>query len=199
MKFDAQPTEPLRRGPHSGHAQDTNGSATSSAAGSCRMRTSPAPSSPTGAGGGRVVTVAVNDFVFVSPVYVGDVVSFYTDVARVGNTSIAIDVTVFSQRSDGERDLTVKVATAQLTYVRVGANRRPCRWPTRLPERALAGARQACDRMTAPGSPARDFLGRTTSYCCREGSREAYGTATARPRTHQAILALKRSQAREPG
>ena len=75
--------------------------------------------------GGRVVTVAVNDFVFVSPVYVGDVVSFYTDVGRVGNTSIAIDVTVFSQRSDGERDLTVKVATAQLTYVRVGANRRP--------------------------------------------------------------------------
>ena len=75
--------------------------------------------------GGRVVTVAVTDFVFVSPVYVGDVVSFYTDVARVGNTSIAIDVTVFSQRSDGERDTTVKVATAQMTYVRVGANRRP--------------------------------------------------------------------------
>ena len=75
--------------------------------------------------GGRVVTVAVNDFVFMSPVYVGDVVSFYTDVSRVGNTSIAIDVTVFSQRSDGERDSTVKVATAQLTYVRVGANRRP--------------------------------------------------------------------------
>jgi acyl-CoA thioesterase YciA len=75
--------------------------------------------------GGRVVTVAVNDFVFVSPVYVGDVVSFYTDVARVGNTSIAVDVTVFSQRSDGEQEATVKVATAQITYVRVGANRRP--------------------------------------------------------------------------
>ena len=75
--------------------------------------------------GGRVVTVAVNDFVFVSPVYVGDVVSFYTDVTRVGNTSLTVDVTVFSQRSDGERETTVKVATAQLTYVRVGANRRP--------------------------------------------------------------------------
>jgi len=75
--------------------------------------------------GGRVVTVAVNEFVFVSPVYVGDVVSFYTDVARVGNTSLTVDVTVFSQRSDGERESTVKVATAQLTYVRVGANRRP--------------------------------------------------------------------------
>ena len=100
--------------------------------------------------GGRVVTVAVNEFVFVSPVYVGDVVSFYTDVARVGNTSITVDVTVFSQRSDfaGERfeaaalsqrerhsavraehsgvgEITVKVATAQITYVRVGANRRP--------------------------------------------------------------------------
>jgi len=75
--------------------------------------------------GGRTVTVAVNDFVFVSPVYVGDVVSFYTDVSRVGNTSIAVDVTVFSQRSDGEREAIVKVATAQITYVRVGANRRP--------------------------------------------------------------------------
>lgn len=75
--------------------------------------------------GGRVVTVAVNDFVFASPVYVGDVVSFYTDVAKVGNTSITVDVTVFSQRSDGERETAVKVATAQMTYVRVGANRRP--------------------------------------------------------------------------
>ena len=75
--------------------------------------------------GGRVVTVAVNEFVFMSPVYVGDVVSFYTDVARVGNTSITIDVTVFSQRSDGEYETCVKVATAQITYVRVGANRRP--------------------------------------------------------------------------
>ena len=75
--------------------------------------------------GGRVVTVAVNEFVFVSPVYVGDVVSFYTDVSKVGNTSITVDVTVFSQRSDGERETTVKVATAQMTYVRVGANRRP--------------------------------------------------------------------------
>ena len=75
--------------------------------------------------GGRVVTVAVDEFVFVSPVYVGDVVSFYTDIAKVGNTSITVDVTVFSQRSDGERETTVKVATAQITYVRVGANRRP--------------------------------------------------------------------------
>lgn len=75
--------------------------------------------------GGRVVTVAVNDFVFVGPVYVGDVVSFYTDVARRGHTSITIDVTVFSQRNDGETETCVKVATAQMTYVRVGANRRP--------------------------------------------------------------------------
>ncbi|HET7395632.1 MAG TPA: hotdog domain-containing protein [Gammaproteobacteria bacterium] len=75
--------------------------------------------------GGRVVTVAVNDFVFVGPVYVGDVVSFYTDVARRGNTSITIDVTVFSQRNDGNTETCVKVATAKMTYVRVGANRRP--------------------------------------------------------------------------
>lgn len=74
---------------------------------------------------GRVVTVAVNEFLFLQPVYVGDVVSFYSDVSRVGNTSITVDVTMFSARADHGREIHVKVATAQLTYVHIGDDRRP--------------------------------------------------------------------------
>lgn len=75
--------------------------------------------------GGRVVTVAVNEFRFLQPVYVGDVVSFYTDVARIGNTSITIDVQVFVQRNHDGKEEYLKVAVAQITYVRVGDDRRP--------------------------------------------------------------------------
>jgi acyl-CoA thioesterase YciA len=74
--------------------------------------------------GGRCVTVAVNDFQFLNPVYVGDVVSFYANVSRVGNTSVVIDVSVFSD--DGSNKRHMKVASAQITYVHVGDDRRPC-------------------------------------------------------------------------
>lgn len=79
--------------------------------------------------GGRVVTVAVNEFLFLKPVYVGDVVSFYADINRVGNTSITVDVTIFSARAESEREVHVKVATAQITYVHIGQDRRPCPVP----------------------------------------------------------------------
>lgn len=75
--------------------------------------------------GGRVVTVAVNEFQFLNPVYVGDVVSFYADVDRVGTTSLAVDVTVFSTRIDADTERHVKVATARITYVHVGRDRQP--------------------------------------------------------------------------
>jgi acyl-CoA thioesterase YciA len=81
--------------------------------------------------GGRVVTVAVNEFVFLQPVLVGDVVSFYTDVAKVGNTSITVDVTVFCERSDEGRTDNVKVAQAKISYVHVGRDRRPRPVPQR--------------------------------------------------------------------
>jgi acyl-CoA thioesterase YciA len=84
--------------------------------------------------GGRVVTVAVNEFVFVSPVYVGDVVSFYPAVARIGNTSITIDVNIYSERLQDEKEAHIQVATAQITYVRVGQDRRP--WPISKTEKS---------------------------------------------------------------
>lgn len=73
---------------------------------------------------GRVATVAVNSFTFKQPVLVGDVVSFYGDVVRVGRTSVTVAVEVFAQRNPGDM-VTVKVTEASLTYVAVGADRRP--------------------------------------------------------------------------
>jgi acyl-CoA thioesterase YciA len=73
---------------------------------------------------GRVATVAVNSFVFKQPVFVGDVVSFYAEVVKVGRTSITVDVQVYAQRRP-EREETVMVTEALLTYVAVDNNRRP--------------------------------------------------------------------------
>jgi acyl-CoA thioesterase YciA len=73
---------------------------------------------------GRVATVAVNSFVFKQPVFVGDVVSFYAEVVKVGRTSITVDVQVYAQRRP-EREETVKVTEALLTYVAVDKDRRP--------------------------------------------------------------------------
>ena len=73
---------------------------------------------------GRVATVAVNSFVFRQPVFVGDVVSFYAEVVKVGRTSITVDVEVYAQRRR-EKELCVKVTEATLTYVAVDENRQP--------------------------------------------------------------------------
>ena len=73
---------------------------------------------------GRVATVAVNSFTFKQPVLVGDLVTFFAEVTRIGRTSITVDVEVFAQRNPKDT-LTVKVTEASLTYVAVGADRRP--------------------------------------------------------------------------
>jgi acyl-CoA thioesterase YciA len=72
---------------------------------------------------GRVATVAVNSFVFKQPVMIGDVVSFYAQVVRVGHTSITVDVEVYARRRS-QREV-VKVTEATLTYVAVDDSRRP--------------------------------------------------------------------------
>jgi acyl-CoA thioesterase YciA len=72
---------------------------------------------------GRIATVAVNSFVFKQPVLVGDVVSFYAEIARVGRTSITVNVEVFAER--GIERAVVKVTEATLTYVAVDTERRP--------------------------------------------------------------------------
>ncbi len=73
---------------------------------------------------GRVATVAVNSFVFKHPVFVGDVLSFYADVVRIGRTSLTIFVEVYAQRNR-LHDEVVKVTEATLTYVATDEERRP--------------------------------------------------------------------------
>ena len=70
---------------------------------------------------GRVATLSVDSFLFKQPVAVGDVLSLYAEVVRVGRTSMTIAVEVFAQhlsRGDG----VVKVTEAQLTYVAIDAD-----------------------------------------------------------------------------
>jgi len=73
---------------------------------------------------GRVATVAVNSFVFKQPVLVGDLVSFYAEVVKVGRTSITVGVEVYAQRNPQE-EICVKVTEATLTYVAVDREGRP--------------------------------------------------------------------------
>jgi acyl-CoA thioesterase YciA len=73
---------------------------------------------------GRVATIAVNSFVFKQPIFVGDIVSFYTRIVKVGRTSITVDVEVYVQR-DPENPTCLKVTEATLTYVAVGEDRKP--------------------------------------------------------------------------
>jgi acyl-CoA thioesterase YciA len=73
---------------------------------------------------GRVATVAVNAFQFKQPVFIGDVLSFYADIVRVGTTSITVNVEVYAERRPTDIHV-VKVTEATLTYVATGENRQP--------------------------------------------------------------------------
>jgi acyl-CoA thioesterase YciA len=75
---------------------------------------------------GRIATIAVNSFVFKQPVLIGDLVSFYADIAQVGRTSITVNVEVYAERKQHPaEEIIVKVTEATLTYVAVGEDRRP--------------------------------------------------------------------------
>ncbi|MEE8266798.1 MAG: hotdog domain-containing protein [Acidiferrobacterales bacterium] len=73
---------------------------------------------------GRVVTVAVNALAFKKPVLVGDIVSFYAEVERVGRTSITVKVDVYAERRLEAKECE-QVTEATLTYVAMDDNRRP--------------------------------------------------------------------------
>jgi acyl-CoA thioesterase YciA len=73
---------------------------------------------------GRMATVAVNEFIFKQPVRVGDILSFYSRVVRVGNTSITVAVEVHAERMRNQGQF-VKVTEATLTYVAIDDQGRP--------------------------------------------------------------------------
>jgi acyl-CoA thioesterase YciA len=73
---------------------------------------------------GRVATVAVNEFIFKQPVSVGDLLSFYASVVRVGRTSVTVHVEVVAER-DPANPHVVKVTEANLTYVAIDREGKP--------------------------------------------------------------------------
>lgn len=72
----------------------------------------------------KFVTVAMTGVEFKQPVFVGDVLSFYTKLAKAGRTSMTIDVFVEAERFRNPQDR-VAVTTATLVYVAVDDDRRP--------------------------------------------------------------------------
>ena len=73
---------------------------------------------------GRTVTVAVNEFIFKQPVRVGDILSFYAKLARVGSTSMTVAVEVVAERLSVQGEF-IKVTEASLTYVAIDAMGKP--------------------------------------------------------------------------
>ena len=83
---------------------------------------------------GRLVTVAMHEVEFHAPVFVGDLVSFWTETVRLGRTSITVKVTVEVERRTpqaggggpaGGETGKVKVTEAEVVYVRVDSSNRP--------------------------------------------------------------------------
>jgi acyl-CoA thioesterase YciA len=73
---------------------------------------------------GRIATVAVNQFVFKQPVSIGDLLSFYARVERIGRTSVTVHVEVYAERNPADLQV-VKVTEANLTYVAIDREGRP--------------------------------------------------------------------------
>lgn len=66
----------------------------------------------------RLVTAALHEVKFIAPVFVGDLVSFYAEVTKMGNTSISVCVTVEARRAQAPHD-TVRVTRAEVVYVAI--------------------------------------------------------------------------------
>ena len=73
---------------------------------------------------GRVATVAVDAFQFHKPVFVGDLISCYCDIVKVGRTSVTVKVSAWAERRDNHEEI-VKVTEATVVYVAIDNDRRP--------------------------------------------------------------------------
>ena len=73
---------------------------------------------------GRMATVAVNQFIFKQPVRVGDILSFYAKMERIGRTSMTVNVGVYAERIRNQGRF-IKVTEAQLTYVAIDDDGQP--------------------------------------------------------------------------
>jgi acyl-CoA thioesterase YciA len=68
----------------------------------------------------KLVTVAMHEVKFIAPVFVGDLVSFYTETLKIGTTSITVRVTVEARRGLPPHD-SVRVTQAEVVYVAIEA------------------------------------------------------------------------------
>lgn len=84
---------------------------------------------------GRIATVAVKEFIFKQPVRLGDILSFYASLTRLGRTSVTVQVEVFAERLKVQGRY-IKVTEASLTYVAITDEGEPRPLPVR-PEAAL--------------------------------------------------------------
>ena len=73
---------------------------------------------------GRMATVAVNEFIFKQPVRVGDILSFFSEVTRIGRTSVTVKVEVFAERYRAQGQY-IKVTEASVTYVAIDDQGKP--------------------------------------------------------------------------
>jgi acyl-CoA thioesterase YciA len=85
-------------------------------------------------GASFIVTVAMREVVFHQPVYVGDLVSFYTHLIRIGRTSITVGVEVISESGEGQGKR-VKVTEAEVTFVNLNKDRSPIPIPRETQKR----------------------------------------------------------------
>jgi acyl-CoA thioesterase YciA len=81
---------------------------------------------------GRMATVAVNEFIFKQPVRVGDILTFFSKLVRIGRTSITVKVEVYAERFSAQGHY-VKVTEASLTYVAIDEQGRPRPIPAQGP------------------------------------------------------------------
>ena len=80
---------------------------------------------------GRMATVAVNEFVFKQPVRVGDILSFFSSVTRIGRTSVTVQVEVYAENFERQGQY-MKVTQALLTYVAIDDSGRPRPIPSQV-------------------------------------------------------------------
>jgi acyl-CoA thioesterase YciA len=90
---------------------------------------------------GRVATVAVDAMTFHKPVFVGDVVSVYAEIQRVGRTSLQVHVQTWARRARG--DIEERVTEGTFTYVAIDESRRPRAVPAQESGTGNQGSGQA--------------------------------------------------------
>jgi len=98
---------------------------------------------------GKVATVAVSELQFHKPVYVGDYVSCFADIVKVGTTSITVHVETFVERDESEME---KVTEGTFVFVAIDENRRPRPLDSNISVKPKATTKKKKDWLSDPVS-----------------------------------------------